>query len=62
MSGLTTKDALLVSICSQLPIGMIVAVLLAHVTSNFIIYFVSFVLVVFPTGFLVMWFAKQVKK
>jgi len=62
MSELTTKEVLFLSICSQLPITIVISLVLSQITTNFILAFTTIIFVVIPTGYIVMWFANQVKK
>lgn len=63
MTGkLTTKEVFFIAFFSQLPIGIIVSLLTAHLTTNLILAFITTMFVTLPTGWLVVWFADKVKQ
>lgn len=63
MTGkLTSLEVIFLSICSQVPVAIITSLVLSQVTTNYILVFITIIIITIPIGYVVMWFADKVKQ
>lgn len=63
MTGkLTPLETLFVSVCSQLPVAIVLSFIFYSLINNILLAFISVMVVVVPIGWLAVWFADKVKK